>query len=71
MSAVVSNDPVSYPQDGPEGMRAQIDREGWSFPSLRDGQHALEAVLAGEPVPADLTPSLGCGIKWAEGLAPE
>jgi len=115
--AVVSNDPVTYPQDGPEGMRAQIERAGWAFPYLRDEQHvlaltvgavctpdlflydaqrrlvhrgafdastprngepltgadlrrALDAVLAGEPVPGDLTPSLGCGIKWAEGHAP-
>jgi len=116
--AVVSNDPVGYPQDGPDGMREQIARAGWRFPYLRDRDHAfalaagavctpdlflydaerrlahrgafdgssprngepltgadlraaLDAVLAGAPVPDGLTPSLGCGIKWAEGFAPE
>jgi len=115
--AVVSNDPTGYPQDGPDGMREQMQRAGWSFPYLRDRAHdfalavgavctpdlfvygadrrlahrgafdtsspsngepltgtdlrsALDAVLAGTPVPEGLTPSLGCGIKWAEGLAP-
>jgi peroxiredoxin len=116
--AVVSNDPASYPQDGPVGMREQAERAGWSFPYLRDRDHALalavgavctpdlfvydserrlvhrgafdrstprnsepltggdlraalDAALAGVPAPEDLTPSLGCGIKWAAGLAPE
>jgi peroxiredoxin len=116
--AVVSNDPVGYPQDGPDGMREQAERAGWSFPYLRDRDHALalaagavctpdlfvydaerrlahrgafdgstprndlgptgadlraalDAVLRGAEVPEGLTPSLGCGIKWAEGLAPQ
>jgi peroxiredoxin len=116
--AVVSNDPVGYPQDGPEGMRDQAQRAGWTFPYLRDRDHALalavgavctpdlfvydagrrlvhrgafdastprndrpltgddlraalDAVLAGGPMPDGLAPALGCGIKWAEGLAPE
>ncbi len=116
--AVVSNDPATYPQDGPDGMREQIARAGWTFPYLRDREHALalavgavctpdlfvydaerhlvhrgaldgstprndqpltgqdlraalDAVLAGEAVPEGLTPSLGCGIKWAEGLEPQ
>ena len=115
--AVVSNDPVGYPQDGPEGMREQMARGGWTFPYLRDREHAfahllgavctpdlfvydaqrrlahrgafdassprngrpltgedlrsaLDAVLAGVPVPEGLAPSLGCGIKWAEGAEP-
>lgn len=33
-------------------------------------RRAAEAVLAGEPVPDDLPPALGCGIKWAPGNAP-
>jgi len=32
---------------------------------------ALDAVLAGRPVPADQRPSLGCNIKWKEKNAPE
>jgi hypothetical protein len=27
----------------------------------------LDAVLAGNPVPADQYPSMGCGIKWKPG----
>jgi peroxiredoxin len=30
----------------------------------RDLRNAMEAVLAGEPVSQDQTPSLGCNIKW-------
>ena len=30
----------------------------------RDLRAALDAVIAGQPVLADQTPSLGCGIKW-------
>lgn len=116
--AVVPNDPVTYPQDGPDGMREQAARAGWDFPYLRDPEHALAlavgavctpdlfvydashrlvhrgaldastprngepltgadlraalaAVVDGRAVPDGLTPSLGCGIKWAEGRAPQ
>ena len=31
---------------------------------------AADAVLAGAPVPDDLPPALGCGIKWRPGTAP-
>jgi peroxiredoxin len=31
---------------------------------------ASDAVLAGAPVPGDLPPALGCGIKWRPGTAP-
>jgi hypothetical protein len=30
----------------------------------RDLRRALDAVLRGDPVPADQTPSIGCNIKW-------
>ena len=33
-------------------------------------RRAVDAVLAGAPVPEDLPPALGCGIKWAPGNAP-
>jgi peroxiredoxin len=36
-----------------------------------DLRRAADAVLAGEPVSGDQTPSLGCNIKWSEGNAPE
>ena len=35
-----------------------------------DLRAALDAVLAGRPVPADQKPSIGCSIKWKRGNAP-
>jgi len=32
----------------------------------RDLRAAIDAVMAGKPVPADQKPSLGCGIKWKQ-----
>jgi peroxiredoxin len=49
--------------------RGQLDdsRPGNGVPVTgRDLRAALEAVLAGEPVPAEQRPSLGCNIKWRE-----
>jgi peroxiredoxin len=37
----------------------------------RDLRAALDAVLAGQPVPEKQRPSLGCNIKWKEGNEPE
>lgn len=34
--AIQSNDTGQYPQDGPDGMREQVDRCGWTFPYLLD-----------------------------------
>jgi thiol-disulfide isomerase/thioredoxin len=34
--AINSNDASEYPEDGPEGMREQIIRAGWSFPYVID-----------------------------------
>ena len=39
--------------------------------SGKDLRAALDAVLAGRPVPAEQRPSLGCNIKWKEKNAPE
>lgn len=36
MCAVQSNDIAQYPDDGPDGMRAQAGRLGWQFPYLLD-----------------------------------
>jgi len=33
----------------------------------RDLRRAIDAVLAGEPVPDDQVPSIGCNIKWMAG----
>jgi peroxiredoxin len=37
----------------------------------KDLRAALDAVLAGKPVPADQKPSIGCNIKWKAGNEPE
>ena len=36
----------------------------------KDLRGAVAALAAGNPVPSDQTPSLGCGIKWIPGQAP-
>jgi peroxiredoxin len=36
-----------------------------------DLRAALDAVLAGEPVAEDQTPSIGCNIKWKPGNEPD
>jgi len=37
----------------------------------KDLRAALDAVLAGKPVPADQKASLGCNIKWKPGSEPD
>ena len=54
--------------------RGQMDgsRPGNDVPVTgEDLRQALEAVLAGRPVPAEQRPSLGCNIKWKPGNEPE
>ena len=36
-----------------------------------DLRAAINALLAGEPVPGDQHPSIGCGIKWRPGNEPD
>mgnify|MGYP001815926286 CR=1 FL=1 len=53
--------------------RGQLDgsRPGNGVPvDGRDLRAALDTVLAGEPVPEDQLPSLGCNIKWKVGNEP-
>ena len=38
---ISSNDATSHPQDGHDGMAAQVERAGWSFPYLRDPDQVL------------------------------
>lgn len=38
---------------------------------VRDARVALDAVLAGKPVPVEKTPTVGCSIKWASKAVPE
>ena len=37
----------------------------------RDLRAALDALLAGRPVPSEQTPSIGCNIKWKAGNEPD
>lgn len=54
--------------------RGQFDdsRPGNGIPVTgKDLRAALEAVLAGKPVPANQKASIGCNIKWKAGNEPE
>ena len=53
--------------------RGQLDgaRPGNNLPvTAADVRAAVDAVLAGTPVPADQIPATGCGIKWKPGNQP-
>jgi len=53
--------------------RGQLDdsRPGNTLPlDGRDLRAAVAAVLAGEPVPVEQKPSIGCNIKWHPGQEP-
>jgi peroxiredoxin len=54
--------------------RGQFDdsRPGNGVPVTgRDLRTALDAILAGKPVSANQTPSIGCNIKWKSGNEPD
>ncbi len=54
--------------------RGQMDgaRPGNDVPVTgADLRAALDAVLAGKPVAAEQTPSIGCNIKWKPGREPD
>ncbi len=54
--------------------RGQLDdsRPGNAKPVTgADLRRALDAVLSGQPVPADQKPSAGCNIKWKPGHEPD
>jgi thiol-disulfide isomerase/thioredoxin len=62
-----------FDADGKLVYRGQLDdsRPGSGVPVTgRDLRAALEAVLAGEPVPEEQVPGLGCTIKWRPGNEP-
>lgn len=53
--------------------RGQLDdsRPGNNVPVTgQDLRAALDAVLAGDPVPSEQKPSIGCNIKWKPGNEP-
>jgi peroxiredoxin len=53
--------------------RGQLDasRPGGDAPTGGDIRAALDAVLGGQEVSPDQTPSLGCNIKWKWGNSPD
>jgi thiol-disulfide isomerase/thioredoxin len=54
--------------------RGQLDasRPGNEIPVTgQDLRAALDALLAGRPVPRDQRPSIGCNIKWKPGQEPD
>jgi len=54
--------------------RGQFDgsRPGNAVPVTgEDLRAAVDALLAGGPLPAEQRPSLGCNIKWKPGNAPD
>lgn len=54
--------------------RGQLDdsRPGSDLPVTgKDLRDAVDAVLTGQPVPADQKPSVGCNIKWKSGNEPD
>ncbi len=54
--------------------RGQLDdsRPGNNIPVTgNDIRAAVDALLAGQPVPVEQRPSIGCNIKWKSGNAPE
>ena len=68
--------PDFYVFDGERRLvyRGQMDssRPGNNLPVTgADLRAALDAVLAGQPVPKGQKPSLGCNIKWKVGNEPE
>jgi len=42
------------------------DGERGNDPTAHDARNAIEALLAGKPVPVETTGSLGCSTKWSE-----
>lgn len=72
--AACTPDPFLFDRNHRLVYRGQFDdsRPGNGKPVTgRDIRAALDAVLAGRPVPADQKPSVGCNIKWKTGNAPK
>jgi len=71
--AVCTPDIFLFDKDQRLAYRGQFDdsRPGNSLPVTgKDLRAAIDAVLAGTPVPGEQKPSIGCSIKWKPGNAP-
>jgi peroxiredoxin len=118
MVGINANDTDAYPEDAPDKMVQEAQRQGYSFPYLLDSTQevakayraactpdfflfdqqrrlvyrgqlddsrpgngipvtgkdlraAIDAVLAGRPVPEPQRASIGCNIKWRPGNEPD
>ena len=66
--AVCTPDIFVYDRERRLAYRGRID-DSWKEPekvTRRELAGALEALLAGQPVPAPQRPSMGCSIKWRQ-----
>lgn len=68
--AVCTPDIYAFENAGPEGLllryHGRLD-DSWMDPAAvkrRELALALDAILAGRPVPKEQIPSMGCSIKW-------
>ncbi|MDH5622639.1 MAG: thioredoxin family protein, partial [Gammaproteobacteria bacterium] len=62
-----------FDADGKLAYRGQLDgsRPGNAVPvDGGDLRRAIDALLAGEPIPGQQVPSIGCNIKWIPGNEP-
>jgi peroxiredoxin len=72
-TAACTPDPFLFDADRRLVYRGQLDasRPGNEVPvTCSDIRAAIDAVLAGRPVPADQRPAVGCSIKWRPGNEP-
>lgn len=63
-----------YDQQGKLAYRGAFDESNPKNNKTLDGSdltNAINAVLAGQPIPEPHRPSMGCGIKWKPGNEPE
>lgn len=65
MVAIGSNDAVAYPEDSPEGLRAQAEQQGFPFPYLYDETQAVARAYDAACTPDFF--SVRC--RWPAGLS--
>ncbi|HXF36458.1 MAG TPA: thioredoxin family protein [Actinomycetota bacterium] len=73
-TAACTPDPFLFDAERKLVYRGQLDasRPGNGIPvTCSDIRAAIDAVLAGRPVPEDQRPSVGCSIKWRPGNEPD
>ena len=71
--AACTPDPFLFDADHRLVYRGQLDDSRPGHPLASDGRDlraAVAAMLAGDPVPAEQKPSIGCNIKWHPGQEP-